>query len=33
MVSLIKHQQAYSAAARLVKIADEMAQTLVQLGQ
>ena len=33
MVSLIKHQTAYSAAARLVKIADEMAQTLVQLGQ
>jgi flagellar hook-associated protein 1 FlgK len=33
MVSLIKHQAAYSAAARLVKVADEMAQTLVQLGQ
>jgi flagellar hook-associated protein 1 len=33
MVSLIKYQTAYGAAARFVKVADEMLQTLVQLGQ
>jgi flagellar hook-associated protein 1 FlgK len=33
LVGLIKHQQAYAAAARLVKVVDEMAQTLVDLGR
>ncbi len=33
LVGLIKHQQAYSAAARLVKVVDEMTQTLVDLGR
>jgi flagellar hook-associated protein 1 len=33
MVSLIEHQQAYTAAARLVKVADEMLQELVNLGR
>lgn len=33
LVGLIKHQQAYSAAARLVKVVDEMSQTLIDLGR
>jgi flagellar hook-associated protein 1 FlgK len=33
LVGLIKHQQAYAAAARLVKVVDEMAQTLIDLGR
>lgn len=33
MVRLIEHQQAYAAAARLVKVADEMLQELVNLGR
>lgn len=31
MVQLIKHQQAYTAAARLVNVADEMIQTVLQM--
>jgi flagellar hook-associated protein 1 FlgK len=33
MVRLIEHQQAYSAAARLVQVADEMLRELVNLGR
>ena len=33
MVHLIEHQQAYTAAARLIKVADEMLQELVNLGR
>jgi flagellar hook-associated protein 1 FlgK len=33
MVNLIKYQQAYSAAARLVSVVDEMSQTLINLGR
>jgi flagellar hook-associated protein 1 FlgK len=33
MVHLIEHQQAYAAAARLVKVADEMLAELVNLGR
>jgi flagellar hook-associated protein FlgK len=33
MVRLIEHQQAYAAAARLVKFADEMLQELINLGR
>ncbi len=33
MVLLIEHQQAYAAAARLVKVADEMLEELVNLGR
>lgn len=33
LVLLIKHQQAYAAAARLVTVADEMARILVELGR
>ena len=33
LVSLIKHQQAYAAAARLVTVADEMSRILVELGR
>jgi flagellar hook-associated protein 1 FlgK len=33
LVNLIKQQQAYSAAARLVSVVDEMSKTLVALGQ
>jgi flagellar hook-associated protein 1 FlgK len=33
LINVIKFQHAYQAAARLVTIADEMAQTLIQLGQ
>lgn len=32
LVALIKHQQAYAAAARLVSVVDEMAKTLISLG-
>lgn len=33
LVSLIKQQQAFAAAARLVTVADEMSQTLINLGR
>ncbi len=33
MVNLIKYQQAYAAAARLVSVVDEMSQTLINLGR
>ncbi|MEP6619472.1 MAG: flagellar hook-associated protein FlgK [bacterium] len=33
LVNLIKQQQAYSAAARLISVVDEMSKTLVSLGQ
>jgi flagellar hook-associated protein 1 FlgK len=33
MVHLIEHQQAYAAAARLVKVADEMLEELLNLGR
>ena len=33
MVRLIEHQQAYSAAARLVQVADEMLRELINLGR
>jgi flagellar hook-associated protein 1 FlgK len=33
LVMLIKHQQAYAAAARLVSVADEMSKILVDLGR
>jgi len=33
LVLLIKHQQAYAAAARLVTVADEMSRILVELGR
>lgn len=33
LVALIKHQQAFAAAARLVTVADEMSQTLINLGR
>lgn len=33
LVALIKHQQAYSAAARLVTVAEEMSRILVDLGR
>jgi flagellar hook-associated protein 1 FlgK len=33
LVALIKHQQAYAAAARLVSVVDEMSKTLIDLGR
>lgn len=33
LVALIKHQQAFAAAARLVTVADEISQTLINLGR
>lgn len=33
LVNLIKQQQAYSAAARLISVVDEMSKTLISLGQ
>jgi len=33
LVSVIQHQHAYAAAARLVTVVDEMMQTLVDLGK
>lgn len=33
MVSLIKYQQSYAAAARLISIVDELSQTLINLGR
>jgi flagellar hook-associated protein 1 FlgK len=33
LVLLIKHQQAYAAAARLVTVAEEMSRILVELGR
>lgn len=33
MVSLMKYQQSYAAAARLINVVDEMSQTLINLGR
>jgi len=33
LVNMIKQQQAYAAAAKLIKVVDEMAQTLLDLGR
>jgi flagellar hook-associated protein 1 FlgK len=32
-ISLLQYQKAYEAAARFLRIADEMTQTILQLGQ